>query len=239
MPQPTRVSFTAGTFSDNGNINETVAGISWQAGDIVVVFGGTSNNTAANQLATPTVTGGSGTGLTFTPIDSVNNDNANDGASVMMWTATAAGTGSGTIQSVTSAPSGLHNGLGVFVMRGATGLGTPVKFDNSAAKTFSLTRAQANSHVIGMLVDWNQAGDVTVTTTPAGTVEFAEAEAGQADYFILSFGDQGATGTTSYGIGSHTGTVIMSGILVEVKGTIGGGSVAAIIAYYNMLRANE
>lgn len=226
MAQPTVISYGNSTFSDVGDaggVLETVAGVSWQSGDIILVFGGTSNNSNADMLALPVTAGLTGSDLTFSQSTVVNNNSANNGAQVYLWTATATGTGSGSIQSNGIFASNLRGGIAVFVFRGSNGLGTPATLVNSATKTISLTRAQANSHVVEFLVDWNEIGDVTVTTTPTGTVRFAEAEAGQADFFCLSFGDQSATGTTSYGLANHTGTVILSGIVVEVKGTAGGG----------------
>lgn len=226
MAEPSVVYSGASTFSDNGNVTNTVAGVSWATGDIVVVLGANSNNGIAASMATPTVTGLSGTGLTFAAIPGgvVNNNTANDDTQCFSWSATAAGAGSGTISGTASANTAERNGFVVFVCSGSDGLGTPVLLDGSTAKTISLTRAQANSHVWLIMADWNQVGDVTVTATPTGTVRLASAQAGQADFFVVSFGDQGATGTTAYGIASHTGTVDMSGIAIEIKGTAGGGA---------------
>jgi len=241
MAEPTFVEYDESTYSDIGPTDELASASTWQTGDIVLVFGGHSTNDAANQLGTPTVTSGSGTGLTFSLLASVNNAAGSNDTQVFLWTATAAGNGSGAIQSVTSATAnGLRSGISVLIYRGSDGLGTPVTLDGSTAKTISVTRAQANSHVALMLADWAQVGDVTVTATPSGTVRHASAEAGQADFFVVTFGDQGATGTTSYGITDHTGTVDMSGIAVEIKGTAGGSAFnpAPVVNYQAMMRAN-
>jgi hypothetical protein len=236
--QPTVVSYGSSTFSDAGNTNEVVAGVSWQTGDIVLALGGVGNNAGANQLATPTVTGGTGTGLTFSLLASVNNNSAFDDAQVYVWSATAAGNGSGSIQSASSAGSSRRNGIGIFVFRGTDGLGTPVALDGSTAKTISLTRGGTNSHVVEILVDFNQVGDVVVDAAPSGAVRFAEAEAGEADFFVLSWSDQGSTGTTAYGLTNHTGSVDMSGIAIEVLGTAGGGTpcLPCIRRHYSMIR---
>lgn len=218
MTQPTKVSFGASTFSDTGNTTEQIAA-AWQTGDRILVFGGVSDGTAADQLATPTISGLTGTGLTFTLNTAVNNPGSGD-AQVYLWTAVAAGNGSGSIDSASTSGSGLRNGIGVYVMRASSGLGTAVVLDGSTALTINLTRTGNNSHVLMMLVDFAQANDVVVTATPTGTVDFAEAEAGQADFFCVSFGDQGAAGgPTAYGIANHTGTVDMSGIVIEVFGS--------------------
>lgn len=227
MAEPTFVEYDESTFSDSGATDELSGASSWQTGDIVLVFGAASDNAAADQLGTPTVSGGSGTGLTFSLLASVNNGSGSNDTQVYLWTATAAGNGSGQIASVTTpgggTPGNRRLGIAVMVYRGSDGLGTPVTIDGSSAKTISVTRAQANSHIALMMADWNQVGDVTVDATPTGTVRHASAQSGEADFFVCSFGDQGATGTTSYGITNHTGTVDMSGIAVEVKGTAGGG----------------
>lgn len=219
MAEPTLVQYAESTFSDSGVTDETSASITWETGDSILVVGVVSNNGATQTLGVPTVTG-----LTFTQIGVVNAADDSNDTRCYMWGATAAAGGSGAVVSVTSSvDAGLKSGIGVFVFRGSDGFGTPVTLDGSTAKTISVTRVQANSHVVVVMGDWNQVGDVTVSATPTGTVRHASAQSGQADFFICSYGDQGATGTTSYGITSHTGTVDMSGLAVEVKGTAGGG----------------
>lgn len=219
MAEPTLVSYTESTFNDSGVTDETTASVSWLAGDLILVFGLVSNNSTTQTLAVPTATG-----LTFTQAAAVNTADDNNDTRIYLWTATAAGDGSSAVTSVTgSIDAGLKSGIAVLVYRGSDGIGTPVTLDGSTAKTISVTRAQANSHVAVAMGDWNQVGDDTVTATPTGTVRHASAESGQADFFVVTYPDQGATGTTAYGIASHTGTVDMSGIAVEIKGTAGGG----------------
>jgi len=221
VAEPTLVQVAKSTFSDSGLTDETSASITWQTGDRILVFGSISNNEVANQLGLP-----ARAGLTFSLLTSVNNNAAADDIQVYLWTATAAGAGSGTVVSVTSPFGGnaaLRSGLVVYVYRGSDGIGTPVTMDGSTAKTISVTRAEANSHVAMMMADWANVGDVTVTATPTGTVDHASSEAGQADFFAVSFGDQGAAGTTAYGITNHTGTVDMSGIAVEILGSAAAG----------------
>lgn len=218
MAEPTFVEYDESTFSDSGATDETSGSIAWQTGDIVLVFGGVSNNEANGTLATPTATG-----LTFGLLSSINTGNDNNDARVYLWSATAGGDGSSTVGSVTgSLGSGLKSGIAVMVYRGSDGLGTPVTLDGSTAKTISVTTTQANSHVALMMVDWANVGDVTVTATPSGTVRHASSQSGQADFFVVTTADLGAIGTYACGIASHTGTVDMSGIAVEVKGTAGG-----------------
>lgn len=223
---PTVNEYDESTFNDNASNDELSSSASWIAGDIVLVFGGGSNNPASIgvTLGTPTVSGGAGTGLTFSLLASVNVQNgggSGDDATAYLWSATAAGTGSGQIASVTGAAAAQNvyrSGICVIVCRGSSGLGTPVTLDGSTAKTISVTTAADNSIVAVMLADWNQVGDVTVTATPSGTVRHASAESGQADFFFVTTNDLGSAGAKVCGIASHTGTVDMSGIAVEIKG---------------------
>jgi hypothetical protein len=97
---PVVVFYGNSDVTDGSGVNETVAGVSWVAGDRVLVFGAVSSDGAANQLATPTITGLSGTGLTFALDASVNNSATNTDTQVFQWTALATGTGSGTIAAV-------------------------------------------------------------------------------------------------------------------------------------------
>lgn len=218
MPTPAHAFYGNSNVGDAGNTNETVAGVSWLADDWVFVLGSVSNNDAANQLATPTVTGLSGTGLTFSLVTSVNNSATVDGAQLFLWSAKAAGNGSGTIQSVSTAPAGQRCCIAVYGYRNCRGIGTPVTLDSSAAKTVSLGRTLQGSHVIAMLVDWLAVGDVVVDATPTGTVHLASAQAALSDFFALRWADQGAPATTSYGVTNHTGTVSFSAIAVEILG---------------------
>jgi len=229
MAEPTFVEYDQSTFNDDPATDELSSSATWQTGDIVLVFGGCANNGAANQLGTPTVSGGSGTGLTFSLLSSINNAAANDDTQLFLWSATAAGNGSGQIASVTTGTGIGACGLSVVIYRGTDGLGTPVTLDGSTAKTINVTTTQANSHVALMMADWNAVGDVTVTATPSGTVRLAIAVAGQADFFTVTTADLGAIGTYACGIASHTGTVDMSGIAVEVKGTAAAGNAGRLV----------
>lgn len=223
MAAPALVSSSVSTFSDSYTTDESAGSVSWEAGDIVLVWGSISNNNSGFTLSTPTVTG-----LTFSLATSVNVNNDNNDTQQYLWSATAAGSGSGAIACVTNGASGtLRAGIAVQVWRGSDGLGTPVTIDGSTAKTISVTTTQANSVVMWGMSDWNQVGDATVTATPSGTVQHASAESGQADFFAGYTGDLGSIGTYACGIASHTGTVDMSGIAVEVKGTAGGGGGSA------------
>ena len=228
MAEPTAADYQESDFTDVYTTDELTASVTWGAGDIILVFGAISNNESSTVLGLPTVTG-----LTFAELASLNeNTDARDDTVVYLWSATAGSSGSGQIASVTSGGiSTLRSGLAVLVYSGSDGLGTPVTMDGGTGKTISVTRAGDNSHVALIMADWNQVGDVTVDATPTGTVRKATALSGQMDVFVCSFGDQGSAGTTSYGITNHTGTVDMSGIAIEIKGTAGAPAEAIRILF--------
>ncbi len=236
MPAPTLISVTPSTFSDSGTTDEATASVSWQSGDRILVKGMWSNNQSSSNdgISTPTATG-----LTFSLIGSVNTTLVTGGDDTInyMWSALAGSNGSSVVSAVTTTTdTAKRGGIVVEVWRGSDGFGTPATLDGSSAKTISLTRGSANSCVSLCMADWNQVGDVTVTATPTGTVDLASAQSGQADFFSVTYGDQGATGTTSYGIANHTGTVDMSGIAVEILGTAGGGGSTTAI---NLMRTQQ
>ena len=82
---------------------------------------------------------------------------------------------------------------------------------------------QADSFVGQVWGDWNAVNDAVVTWTPSGqTQRVAQFVSGSATFFVANWGDQGATGTTSYGFSGYAGGD-MTAITIEVKGTSGGG----------------
>ena len=220
MAAPTLADSDKSTFNDSGTTDETAGSVAWETGDIVLVFGLISNNDAAGTtLATPTVAG-----LTFSLVTSLNVNSEGNDCTVYLWSATAGSASSGTIGSVTNTgTSSLRSGIVVQVWRGSDGIGTPATIDNSTAKTISVTTTQANSRVAWAMGDWNAVNDVTVTATPSGTIQHAQFETGQSTFFAGYTDDLVTVAAHACGIASHTGTVDMAGIAVEIKGTAGGG----------------
>jgi hypothetical protein len=216
VAEPTLVQVSASNHTDT-SATETTASFTWQSGDVFHILGGTEDN-ANSLLATPST---AGSNLTFSLITATNTGST---AKAYYWRGTASGAGSGTITSAGSG-GGLRRGITAWQYRGTDGQGTPQTIAASSAKTISVTRGQANSHIIEILADWNAVGDVTTDPTPAGGNQRVEvSNAGNVDFFVTDWGDQGATGTTAYGITNHTGTVNMAGIAVEILGTAGGAS---------------
>ena len=213
-----RVAGGAATVSDykqstwsGVGLSEATASLSWSAGDLIVVLGATANT--ANTLSLPTATG-----LTFTQQALAT---AAVNTRVYLWTATAASSGSSVISS-TITGSSTAAGLSAWAFTGSGGIGTPVTFVSQSALTQSLTRVQSNSRVITAWAEWNAINDTTITTVPVGaTQRVAQFVSSETTFFVLEWGNQGAAGTTSYGIANFTGTPKFSGILVEIKGTAG------------------
>lgn len=217
---PTLIDAQSSDYSDTGN-TETTASVSWEAGDLVLVFGSTENNNNDCSLQdcyflnTPTATG-----LTFSLITSVNLTPVAGGDDVphYLWSATAGSSGSGAISATRSDAFTGHRGITAFIYRGSDGIGNTNTLDGSTAKVISLTRSKANSAVAVDLGDWAAGADVTVDPSPAGGTQRVAVANGAYTAFVFDWTDQGAAGTTDYGITNHTGTVDMSGIVVEVLG---------------------
>lgn len=223
MAQPTLVAYSQSTWTDNtaqSTSETTAASFTWQTGDVFHVFGAIEDFNFAF-TGVPTTGGANLTFSAITTLGVVFSD-----CRVQYWRGTATGAGSGTF-SLTYTASGVNRagGIAVFQYRGTDGQGTPVTATGSSAKTLSVTRGQANSHVLFCGGDWNAVGDATVDPTPStnATERIHAPVSGRADFFVNSWGDQGATGTTSYGITNHTGTVKMTMLAIEIFGTSSGG----------------
>ena len=220
MAQPTLVAYSQSTWTDQtGAVAETTAAsFTWQSADRIHVLAATDD--LGITLQTPTTAGAN---LTFSLISST------AGASnsrTYYWRGVASGAGSGTITADSGEATNGVRGIAVFQYRASDGEGTPVTQTGSTSKTMSLTRGQANSHVIQVMSDWAAINDTTTDPTPAtnATERVAANITGLVDHYVNSWGDQSGTGTTSYGITNHTGTVDMSGIVVEILGTASGTS---------------
>ena len=217
---PTLADYDQSDWTVRAPGSEVTGSVTWQTGDILVVVGSTENSTFL--LGTPTATG-----LTFSLITSAGTTGLD--APAYIWSATAGSNGSGAITvPLTGETNSGARGASVFVYRGSDGLGNTGTITGSTAKVISLTRGSANSGVVVVLGDWNAVNDTSVTSSPSGgTQRVAQYVAGAVTNFVFNWGDQGATGTTSYGITDHTGTVDMTGIVVEIKGTAATGVEAA------------
>lgn len=204
------VSVTSSDYDDTG-ASESVS-ITWQTGDRILVLGATEDNSGT--LSLPTVAGLTFTAMTGSPTNTASSSKG------YAWQATAAGNGSGSVVSSRGGPIS-RAGITVYVLRGCSGLGTPV-INVGTGKTVSVVRGGVNSLVAEILVDWSADVDVTIDPLPAGgTQRVAELGAGNYTTFVYDWPDQGATGTTSYGITNSASTGTFTKIAVEILG-VGG-----------------
>lgn len=211
MAAPTLADYQESNYTDTGT-NEVSASATWSAGDLIIVLGMTADNTTT--MGTPTATG-----LTFAAV-SGSPTTTTISCKGYAWTATAGSSGSGAITSVKSVS--LSGGLSVFVFSSTDGIGgTAFSATLGATTTQSLTRTGTNSHVVQIWGDWNANNDTTVTWTPSGQTErVADYHSGKATYFAASWGDQGASGATSYGFSGFAGGD-MTAMTLEILGTAG------------------
>jgi hypothetical protein len=214
MAAPPLADFQQSTWTDLASgTNEVTPTITWGAGDVIVVVGATEDNGVT--LAVPTASG-----LTFTELVSTNT--ASNGK-VYIWTATAAGSGTQAVSAAPTGTGGAHmRGIAAYVWSGSGGIGASALMASTGTTDAvqSLTRTQANSAVIVVMADWAAINDTAVTANPSagGTVRII-AHTANGTLYTASWADEGAAGTTSYGIGSYTATAKWIGAVVEVLGT--------------------
>ena len=191
--------------------------VSWETGDVVIVHGGTAD--LGLTLNTPTVAG-----LTFSLV--VSSAGGSNSCRSYVWSATAASTGSGTIQG-SSSGAGVTWGIAVEVWRGSDGIGNNAP-DTSTTKTVSLTRGFDNSAVSYGGFDWS-ASSAAATWTPSGqtVIESAGDDTNYAIH-VAYWGDQGAAGATSYGISSASSGSFAK-VAVEIKGLTGAVPIAGSV----------
>lgn len=221
MSAPPLSDFQTSNVTDVVDADEITASLTWPAGAFIVLLGLTADNDGLT-LNLPTVL----SGLTFTLITSTATPL---NGKVYLWTATAAGSGSGVITSHESDGVAGMRALIAFAFTGSDGLGATALMASTSTTnaTQALTRSGNNSAVIAAMVDWNAINDVGVATNPAGgTVRVIgrDAVGAQSTMYVGSWPDEGAAGTTSYGIGSYTATPKWIGLVVEVLGSGGGGA---------------
>lgn len=180
--------------------------VSWNTGDVIIVHGGIAD--LSQTLNTPTVTG-----LTFALVASA--AGASNSCRSYLWAATAASSGSGTVQGSAS-DNIVPWGIAVEVWTGTDGVGNSAT-DATTAKTVNLTRSANNSGVSYGGFDWS-ASSAAATWTPTGQT-IIESSGDDTNYGIHVgyWGDQGPAGTTSYGISSAS-TGAFAKVAVEILG---------------------
>lgn len=204
----------------NATTTPRTATASWGAGDLVIVLGLMGDNSTNCQLLTPTATG-----LTFAGIDpDPNGSGTGTNCWAGSWSATAASAGSGSI-SVARNSNNTDFGFVVVVASGHGGLGAHVKAEDTALTT-SLTLAGPDSAVLFAAGDWGAGATTGHAYTPTGaTDQVATLVTGIYTVYCATWTGQ-AAGTRSYGLSGITSGPY-SKLLVEIKGTGGGGGSSA------------
>lgn len=188
-------------------ITETIPSISWETGDLILVFA-ISSDIFYNSFFTPTVSG-----LTFEieATQFVSGD-----CPLQAWSAIAAGNGSGSISVARNSAINARAGAVAIVFRNHGGLGNISSNAGSASLTQLFSRSSDNSAVIAAFGDWNAVNDTIVSASPSdGTVDMAE-YATNYSFFLCHWLNQGASGSTQYGIADHAGGVQLNSILIEI-----------------------
>lgn len=212
MAAPTLTSQVGSTWTDVVNPPENSGTLTWNTGDRVLVVGFTEDQTLT--LATPTATG-----LSFAALGTA--ITASNSCWAHAWEATAAAPGSSTVSAAAGTGTGTGDrGIHAFAFGGCTGFARTNGAAINSTQTTSLTRSQANSFVVALLADWSASGVAGLAWTPAGQTQVQSANTAGATAFCAYWGDQGSTGTTSYGASGLSGTAY-SKFAVEVLGIVG------------------
>jgi hypothetical protein len=243
MAAPTISAYSNSTATDTGGAGTEVTGsVSWTIGDVVVILGVTEDN-GGKILNTPT-TGGSG--LSFAAISGFPSNVASS-CKIYGWSCVASATSSGTMTVTKGAGSGDRDVIAVWVVSGSDGVGnTSVSSatDTSNPYTTSLVRAGNNSAVLLAAGDWNATDDSTTTPSPsAGSTERMGDNAGRIagiyNPYFANWADEGASGTTSYGITMDVAGGIFTLGAVEVKGTASSLTAAQMIGIFDQQSSGQ
>lgn len=221
LTAPTLADYDESDWTDLAS-SEVTGSISWQTGDLIVVAASAENggiNGAGAGLKLPTASG-----LTFATTTSTGYG-SNGEAFAAVWTATAGSSGSGAVTSLSYGGGSNMAGIAAYVYRGSDGVGNAAS-GSTVGTVMSLTRGSDNSAVIFMMGDWTAGNDTAVDPSPAGgTQRVATWISGRATLFLFDWGDQGAAGSTSYGISNFsqpTGNLYAA--VVEIKGSAAAAS---------------
>jgi hypothetical protein len=211
VPAPTLTSQTGSTWGDTVNTSEVTGTLTWNSGDRILVVGFTEDQTTT--LGTPTATG-----LTFAALGTA--ITTSNSCWAHAWQATAAGTSSSAVTATIATGAGTAmRGIHALAFGGCTGFARTNGAAINSVQTVSVTRTQANSMIVFQTADWSSSGGA-LAWTPAGQTQLQAADTVGASAYAAYWGDQGATGTTSYGTSGLAGNAY-SKFAVEVLGTVG------------------
>lgn len=182
------------TWFDVGT-SKTITGLSWSAGDTIVVFGSIEN--ALGTLGTPT-----NANLTFTLDASSTSGGANE-CPAWLWHATAASSQSSQTITIPGPAGALHWGACAWVVTGSpSGTANATANLNESAISRTVT---AGSVVIHGLADWN--ANATNQTPATGSGTATERIDANGVRWSVCAGDWVGTaaGTFNFGLASYAG----------------------------------
>lgn len=202
---PTLVIYEETSWSTTTNPKDSGT-ISWLTGDVIVVIGGT-------EAQSVTITSVTATGLTFTPGSAL----AVAGTCwANTWTATAGSSGSSVV-TIDKSGAGQY-GAAIWVYRGSTGFGARA-VDSTSTKTLSLTRTGSSSVVVEGLFDFSAAVVTGHVWTPGSQNEREALNQSGYTPYIADWPDQGAPGSTSYGITGTASVGLHTKVALEIFGS--------------------
>lgn len=191
---------------------QTVAGISVQSGDVVVIEASTSDSNET--LATPT-----GGGLTWTLQKS---STVASTCAMYVWTAVAASTQTFTASISIATGSGDIWGFEVSVWRGSDGVGASAITTGSGAPSLAITTSYADSVLVVHSGDWNAGSGASRTWRQVNSANPVEQAYVLAISYMTAYAayhaDTGVAGAKTVGLSAPTGQVYTTAA-VEIRGT--------------------
>lgn len=224
MSAPTLISYTE-TAWDTVGLTKSTASISWNAGDVIVVIGGSEG---ADNLTLATATG-----LTFVPQKS--NNTINTCASRL--DAVVAGSSGSSAVTMTNDASGHDWGFAVWVWRNSAGIGNSVEQHTGGSaptESVSLTPTAADGAIVWGLFDFQASALGTIVPTPTNTRQRAVIGGTHYTIYVADLGDQTSAGGVLYGVsgaGSVTGP--FSIVAMEIKAGTGSGDTVTETLKFN------
>lgn len=217
MSAPTLTSQTGSTWTDVVGTSEVTGTLTWNVGDRVLVVAVTEDTSFI--LNTPTATG-----LTFAPLGTAIGSPSI--CWVHAWEATAGSSGSGAVTATVVTGGSQARGIHAFAWGNCNGFVRTNLATQTTTQVVSVTRTGANSGMVTASGDWSASGVGGLGWTPAGQTQVQAATNANCSAFAAYWGDQGSTGTTSYGSTGLAGTkfTVMG---VEVLGVAGGPAFVA------------
>lgn len=213
--QPPVYGTPAETIWSGGGAKSTSVGgtgsgsLSWNTGDVIVVFATTSNGNTT--VGTPTATG-----LTFSavgsPVGTVSSECWGH-----KWSATAGSPGSGVISAT---PAGASTwGMIAYVLSGSDGLGAESATTTpGTTKTAALTTTADRSAVLVLISDWNADPVTGYAWTPAGQSEREASQVGSSYTIYAADWPDRPAAAADYGITGGGSTGPFTRLAVEVLG---------------------